>query len=556
MVKITIDGIEIEVRKGTTVIQAADELGIEIPRYCYHPGLSIVGVCRICLVEIERIPKLQVACYTPVTDGMVVHTNNDNVRQARQAVLEFLLVNHPLDCPVCDQAGECWLQNFYMEYGRHDSQMIENKVKKHKALPVGPNVILDSERCILCTRCVRFCDEVSQTHELGIFDRGDHSELLPYPGRELDNKYAGNTIDICPVGALTDRDFRFRTRVWYLEETKSICPGCSNGCNIYIHHSEERPYKADGARIARLKPRFNPEVNDWWMCDDGRYGFDFIDAATRLTAPKQKVRSGWEELAWDLAISDVAQRLKQSLDRHGPESVGIILSPQMTNEGLYSARLFFNTVLKAQNLDYEVTPLEPGYADDFLIKADKHPNSKGAEILGLGAQAYGGQNVAQMLKAVTEKRVKVLYICYHDLENRFALSEIEAACKSAELVIFQGSNENATSALADYILPSATFAEQDGTFTNHSGRVQRIFKAVEPLTASKPDWWIFKQLAKSFGKAWPYFAAEDVFDALAQDVAEFAGLTYETIGEEGTALNGHNGTKEVEQLNLWRKPSG
>ncbi len=219
MPKITIDGTEIEVENGTTVIQAAEQFGIDIPRYCYHPGLSIVGVCRICLVEIERMPKLQVACYTPVTDGMVVQTNNEKVLQARRAVLEFLLINHPLDCPVCDQAGECWLQNFYMQHGLYDSKMVEDKVKKQKALPIGPNVMLDSERCILCSRCVRFCDEITETHELGIFNRGDHAELLPYPGQELDNKYTGNTIDICPVGSLTDKVFRFRTRVWYFTET-------------------------------------------------------------------------------------------------------------------------------------------------------------------------------------------------------------------------------------------------------------------------------------------------------------------------------------------------
>lgn len=555
MVKLTIDGIALEVEKGTTVIQAADKLGIDIPRYCYHPGLSIVGVCRICLVEIERIPKLQVACYTPATDSMVVHTNSEKVREARQAVLEFLLINHPLDCPVCDQAGECWLQNFYMEYGQHDSRMIENKVKKHKALPVGPNVVLDSERCILCSRCVRFCDEVSQTHELGIFNRGDHAELLPYPGRELDNKYAGNTIDICPVGALTDRDFRFRTRVWYLNETKSICPGCSTGCNIYIHHNDKRTYKAEGKRVARLKPRYNADVNQWWMCDDGRYGFDFIDAATRLTVPVKKTRAGTEELSWQEAASDISKKLRQVIDTHGPEAVAVVLSPHMTNEDLVAGRMLFAEALQVPNIDFAVHPIQSGYEDDFLIAADKHPNTKGAQVLGLGAQTYGGQSVIQMLHAATEKRVKLLYICQHDLAVGFSRQEVEAACENAEVVIFQGSNENASSLLADYVLPAATFAEKDGTFTNRDGRVQRIYKAIEPIGDAKPDWLIFKLLAKSFGHAMPYFETKDLFDELVARLPEFAGMTYESVGEQGAALNGHNGSAEDRQLKLWQKES-
>ena len=419
MPKITIDGTEIEVEKETTVIQAAEELGIDIPRYCYHPGLSIVGVCRICLVEIERMPKLQVACYTPVTDGMVVHTNNEKVLQARRAVLEFLLINHPLDCPVCDQAGECWLQNFYMQHGLYDSKMVEDKVKKQKALPIGPNVMLDSERCILCSRCVRFCDEITETFELGIFNRGDHAELLPYPGQKLDNKYSGNTIDICPVGALTDKDFRFRTRVWYLTETPSVCPGCSTGCNISVHHNDKRPYKAGGIRVSRLKPRYNPEVNQWWMCDEGRYGFTHVDDDSRIIAPQKKTSGGWQELSWNDAIDEIAKKIKDIIDKHGAEAFGVILSTQMTNEDLFAAKRFFKETLELENIDFEVAAREKGYEDDFLMKADKNPNTEGAKKLGVSAMDNSGLEVAQMLAEAKDKRLKALYICHHDWEQGF-----------------------------------------------------------------------------------------------------------------------------------------
>ncbi len=536
MPKIIIDGIEVEVEKGTTVIQAAEQVGIEIPRYCYHPGLSIVGVCRICLVEIERMPKLQVACYTPATDGMVVRTNTEKVLTARRAVLEFLLINHPLDCPVCDQAGECWLQNFYMEHGRYDSRMYEDKVKKHKAVPIGPHVILDSERCILCSRCVRFCDEISQTHELGIFYRGDHAELLPYPGRKLDNKYSGNTIDICPVGALTDRDFRFRTRVWYLSETKSICPGCSTGCNIYVHHNDKRPYKAGGSRVSRLKPRYNPDVNQWWMCDDGRYGFTYVDAPDRLRTPAGRQEDGWQELDWDQAVAEVTDRLERIQAASGPDAVAALLSPQMTNEDLFVARRFFKEGLNLRHLDFQVAPLEPGYEDDFLIRADKNPNTTGAELLGLGPAQWGGMTAAEMLQAAQQGHLRALFLCHHDLTRGFAAREVTKALSKLELLVFLGSNANPAMEHAHYVLPAATFVEKEGTFTNFARRVQRIHKAVDPPGMARPEWWIFKRFLKARCLSAPYFAAEDVFNAVAEAEPAYGGLSYSTIGEQGAVL--------------------
>jgi len=541
MLKITIDGIEIEVEKGTTVIQAAEQSGIEIPRYCYHPGLSIVGVCRICLVEIERMPKLQVACYTPVGDGMVVHTNTPKVLRERQAVLEFLLVNHPLDCPVCDQAGECWLQNFYMQHGLHDSRMLENKVKKHKAQAIGTNVMLDSERCILCSRCVRFCDEISQTHELGIFNRGDHAELMPYPGTELDNKYSANTIDICPVGALTDRDFRFRTRVWYLSETKSICPGCSQGCNIYVHHNDKRDYKADGIRVSRLKPRYNPDVNQWWLCDAGRYGFTSVDAASRLQQPLRKGGDDLHETTWQDAIQEVSTKMQTIVETHGPESIGVILSPRMTNEGLFMAKRLFQDGFGVRRIACHLSPLQPGDEDDFLVKADKNPNTAGANLLGIE-----NCSITDLLDAAKNKRIRVLYICEHDLELGFSEDEIAAALKELELIVFQGPNENSVARRADYILPAAAFVEKDGTFTNYAKRVQRIHQAVKPLGQARPDWMIFRSFARQLGLSSPFFDAGDVFAAIRESIPAFRELSYEKLGDFGVGLEQKKTVTEME----------
>jgi NADH-quinone oxidoreductase subunit G len=326
MPTLTINGQEVDIDTGSSVIQAAEKLGIYVPRYCYHPGLSIAGSCRMCLVEIEKVPKLAISCYTQVQDGMKVNTDSEKVKQARKAMLEFLLINHPLDCPVCDQAGECDLQNFYMEIGQYDSRFLENKIKRRKAFPIGPHVILDQERCILCTRCTRFCEEVSETNELGVFNRGNRSVIDLYPGRALENHYSGNVIDICPVGALTEREFRFQCRVWYLSSQASICNGCSRGCNVNIHYNADRRYKAGGRRIQRMKPRFNPFVNRWWMCDEGRFGYESVDQ-NRIESPHMRIAGELQLSDWDKVIREVSTALKKTLERFGTPGIGHCLSP-------------------------------------------------------------------------------------------------------------------------------------------------------------------------------------------------------------------------------------
>ena len=334
------------------------------------------------MVDIDKVPRPQIACNTQAAEGMVVHTETERVKETRRSMMEFHLINHPLDCPVCDQAGECFLQNYYMKHGLYDPRMTDEKVHKPKAVPLGPHVMLDAERCILCSRCVRYCDEVTHTGELGIFHRGDHSEIGLFPGKTLENKYSGNVIDICPVGALTDRDFRFKVRVWYLDTAKSVCNGCARGCNIEVHTNKHRTHHNEGRRVARLKPRFNADVNKWWICDAGRYGFTWIDDKSRLVQPLHRAGSQGTEVSWDRALPEVVT----TLGRTPPEEIGILASPQMSNEDLFVVRRLAEG-LGVKNLDFRVPPRVPGDEDDFLIRADKNPNSRGAELIWHRARA-------------------------------------------------------------------------------------------------------------------------------------------------------------------------
>jgi NADH-quinone oxidoreductase subunit G len=530
-VTLTIDGRKVQAPKGTLVIDAAKQIGIDIPHYCYHPGLSIVGSCRMCLVEIENIPKLQPSCATRVADGMVVRTQVQDALKNRQSVLEFLLLNHPLDCPVCDQAGECELQNYYMDHGVYNSRFGENKTKRKKAFPIGKYVILDQERCILCTRCVRFTQEVSKSGELAVHDRGHRSEIDIFPGQELNNPYSGNVVDVCPVGALTDRDFRFQCRVWFLGRTPSVCPGCSRGCNIEIHYNERFNARYHSNRVHRLKPRHNPDVNGYWMCDEGRYAYHSIDAPNRLREPRIKGSEGYQKVTWEEAIRKTAAALKSALEEHGPQSVALLASPQMTNEELFQLRRLFGGSLKIPAIEYHLPHRAPLFSDDFLITADKNPNSRGAEIIGLA-----GPGSAEIIKSCAEGRIRVLFICHHDLSLGFDFGEIAAALGKVDCAVFQGSWDQKTASLAKIQLPAAVYAEKEGTFTNLQGRVQKMSAAVPPLGESLPDLEIIAQLAAELGVPMLSVSAPEVFLEIAGNVEAFKGMTYETVGDTGQLI--------------------
>jgi NADH-quinone oxidoreductase subunit G len=527
MPTLTIDGNQIDAPDGSTVIQAAERLGIFVPRYCYHPGLSIAGNCRICLVDVEKNPKLQIACNTPVADGMVVHTKSAKAEDGRRAVLEFLLANHPLDCPVCDQSGECELQNFYMNFGLYDPRFREQKVKKKKAVALGPHVMLDQERCILCSRCVRFSDEISKTGEFGIFNRGDRAELGLYPGQRLDNPYSGNVVDICPVGALTDRDFRFKARVWYLSSAPTVCNRCAQGCNVDLHYVLNRPHLNDGARVLRVKPRYNADVNQWWMCDDGRYGFGWMDESRLKHVHNRGVDSTWER-----AVAEITSDLASLRQNELGSRLGVIASPQLTNEELFLIREIFQDALGARVTAAVPTP--PGYSDDFLIKADKHPNRRGAELLGLSGP--DAPDAASLVAAALEGRVEALWVFGHDLATIVGEEKLQELATKLRLFVFSGTNDNATARWSHWVLPTAAYVEKDGTFVNCHGRIQRIGRAFPPLTDAREDWSLLLDVARQLGRPFAWHNPEGIFRGLADAVPPFAGLSYEKIGSQGAWL--------------------
>jgi NADH-quinone oxidoreductase subunit G len=524
MPKLTINGNEIEVEAGANLIEAARRLGIEVPHYCYHPGLSIAGQCRLCMVDIEKAPRPTIACNTLAADGMVVHTETDRVKETRRSIMEFHLINHPLDCPVCDQAGECWLQIYYMKHGLYDPRMTDEKVHKPKAVPLGPHVMLDAERCILCSRCVRFCDEITGTGELGISSRGDRSEIGLFPGQDLENNYSGNVVDICPVGALTDRDFRFQVRVWYLDTTKSICPGCARGCNIDVHVNRKRPHHAGGRRVARLKPRFNDAVNAWWICDVGRYGFGSVDDASRIRFARQRGQDVTRDEALGLVIA--------ALRDHAPDEIAILASPELANEDLFALRRLAEH-RGIRQVAFRVPPATPAADDDFLLRADRYPNSRGAETIGLDGDA------AAILARCRAGSIKVLWVIGHDITAAgWPARDVTDALEHVGSIIYTGTNENGTSALATLVLPLTAWVERDGTFTNFLGRVQRFRAAVEPLGDALAGWDLFGRILGALGGTVVGGRAELWFRELARAVPAFEGLSYQSIGDGGAMLAG------------------
>jgi NADH-quinone oxidoreductase subunit G len=526
MPNITIDGVDYEVAEGRTILQALDELGVlmngvDIPHYCWHPKLSVDGSCRLCQVEVEGIPKLQIACDTPVKDGMVVHTKNDRVKRAREGVMELLLVNHPLDCPICDQAGECKLQDYAYEYGVPRSRTKEPRQAAKKRVDFGPTIVFDQERCILCRRCVRFCREVPGTGELGTFGRGDRTVLDTFPGIELDNDYSMNVADICPVGALTTKDFRFKIRTWFLDEIPGVCTGCANGCNIYMGVANNKVY--------RYLPRRNDAVNGTWMCDAGRMSYKEIAVADRLTGVSVRGEGGaLESATLEAGIRVAAERLRRVADAKGAGVIVGFASAHATNEDLFT----FKKLLSGLGTEAAAVPVVTGEADHLLIKAEKAANAAGARALGFA-------DPGRVLERVRGGGADAVIALGHDLLDE-AFPVDTAALAKLDTVILLDTRHSDLERVAHVVFPTRHAAEKSGTLTNHAGQVQRIEQAVEPRFESYADGEVLSRLGVALGL--PGFEGDydprAVSREIAASVPAFAGIDLDSLGEEGAGIKG------------------
>ncbi len=547
MPRITIDGKQLEVDASSTIIQAAFKNGITIPHFCWHPRLSVAGNCRMCLVEVEKLPKLVIACSTQVAEGMVVRTSSEGVINAQQAVMEFLLINHPLDCPICDEAGECKLQDYAYNYSVGVSRFEFDKVRKPKRVELGPHVVLDTERCIMCSRCVRFCDEIAKKPQLVFTQRADHVELTTFPGEKLDNPYSMNTIDICPVGALTSKEFRFKARVWEMSSTDTVCQGCARGCNIKMWVRNNQ--------ILRLTPRYNPQVNDYWMCDFGRTEtFAPVNAPNRISEPMIRKEERLVPVGWDEAISRTALELKT----FKKSEIAGIASAYATNEDNFAF------VKLMELLGAKVAPA-PGHVvqgseDNILLRSDKTPNSTGATEIGSGVTRPA--TLEEILQGIHHGTIKVLYILQDDLAADPRAAE---ALSKLDLLVVHATNENHTTKMADIVLSCSTYAEKHGTIVNFQGQVQRLRPAVATAELdraldgfamsrldkfgapndrwtkstkrdARPSWRILTGVASALGARWKFNTSEDVFDEIASSLDPFKGMSYSGIGSRGMKL--------------------
>ena len=534
MFNVQIDGVWHQFPKGTRVIEACEQAGSYVPRYCYHKKLSSPGNCRMCLIEmgfpklgpdrkpelgadgkpiINWMPRPQISCAQDVAEGMGVRTNSALVKECQRGVMEFLLINHPLDCPICDQAGECRLQEFSVDYGDSKSRFLENKVKKPKNVVLGPRVTLDDERCILCSRCIRFCHEIAHDDVLGFVDRGSYTVLTAHPGKRLENNYSLNTVDICPVGALTSTDFRFKMRVWFLKETKSICTSCATGCNTIIGTREDVIY--------RQTPRENDAVNSCWMCDYGRLNFYYLQSERRLLEPQIRSEGKLVAAHWPIAIAQAALRLKQF---SGPE-IAIVASGRMTNEELWL------TLQLVKILGVELIDIVPriGAGDDILLSTDRNPNTNGAHLI-LHLDSGPGASLPAIAEAVNSGRLKAL-LALGENPIRFGVTPEKLANLPAFVVLDILSN--AATEHATIVLPACGFAEKRGSTVNGDGRLQRLNRAVRAPGEARDDWEILRDLLQALGGTDSLYSIEDVFRQMAEAVPQFAGLSLSKIGDLG-----------------------
>ena len=550
MLNVQIDGEWHKFPKGTRMIEACQAVKAEVPHYCYHPKLTSPGNCRMCLVEMGMPPRLApdqkpeldenghqkigwmprpaIACANTIADGMGIRTQSELAKGCRHGVMELLLINHPLDCPICDQAGECRLQEHSVEHGTGGSRFREQKVKKPKNVDIGPRIRLDDERCIMCSRCIRFTDEIADDPVLGFTDRGSHTTLAVHPGRELANNYSLNTVDICPVGALTSNDFRFEMRVWFLKEIESIDVNCGTGCNILIHSREGKLY--------RITPRDNNDVNSAWIPDSHRLNFHYVDSEARLAEPL--VKSNGDEVhrvdSWANIIAQSADALRQ----HHAAEIAVIASGRMTNEEMFLTKRLANALgVSSDHLD--IVP-RTGEDDGYLISADRNSNTNGAKLI-LGIETPGAQ-LDGIRKDIEDGKIKALLVLGEDLLHDGSGDDLAkpgftaAQLEKLDTLVVSHILANPTADAARFVLPSAAWCEKRGSMINVTGRLQRLNAATQAPGQARDDWEILRDLILAVGGGNGIHLIEDVFRDLANSVKEFEGLTLSKITSQGVPL--------------------
>ncbi len=523
---VVFDGTPLEVPRDLNLIDAAKLAGIDIPHFCYHPRLSVVGQCRMCLVEIEGIPKIQAACTVPLRDGLSVKTTTDKVKSSRAATMEFLLINHPLDCPICDQAGECTLQDNSFGYGNQISHFDESK-RQYPGFDrtmIGPHVVADMTRCIQCTRCIRFTQEVAGTSELTFLDRGGRTLVWTHDGKPLANDWSGCAADVCPVGALTVREFRFRSRVWYLHKTKSVCPGCNVGCNLSIESRDDIVY--------RFLPRLNPEVNDYWLCDHGRFLAESLNARD---VHRATVREGDDvhDALVPAAIERIAREIRQTIDSTGPSGLFFLGSAHLSNEENFLLRKLADH-LGCPNRDVVVDKSRARKIKSrttWVEGDDAAPNYRGARDMGL-SPGRGGFGLDAVLSGKASPEVIVV------ADATFASladdPEKVAALDRARFLAAAARTANALTRAADVLLPAASPSEKEGTFTNVQGRVQRFERAFLPKPPVRSHGELLLMLATTLGWGNPNWTPADVRAQIAAEVEAYGHVREEEL--EGGSL--------------------
>jgi NADH-quinone oxidoreductase subunit G len=536
--------VEVGADEKINCVQAAQRVGVEIPHYCWHPALTVVASCRMCLVEIGQKkpdgsvaiqPKLIPGCQTPVTDGMVIVTDSDKVKAAQKATLEYLLLNHPLDCPTCDQAGECWLQDYSFRYGRGYSRLQEPKKLRPDKDYIGDQITLFTDRCIMCSRCVRFTREISGTAELQVINRGSNSEIDIFPGQPCNNKLAGNVVDICPVGALCSKEFLYKQRVWWLQSANSVCPNCSTGCSIAVDQSDDRVY--------RLRPRPNPQAQGHFMCDEGRFGWKYLHRDERLTLPEQRRSSKVVSRDWERILPEVRAALVAAA-RDEKRGIAAVFSPWMTLEEAYLLASYLKSLSPKVSLamapsrivgeddiypkDVHGRPMEPVR---FTIRAEKCPNRRGVEAI---LRHFAGDVVpmGDVLGRAAAGDFSTMYLVGGDPLG-WITDQQAAAMEYLDTLVVQDILPSPASRLASFVLPGGSFAERDGTFVNHAGLAQEIRRSIRGPGEARPDNRILWDLAGRRG----LFNAPLLRREMGEAIESLRPLAGGQLGEHGVRLS-------------------